>query len=371
MKRIDVVQALRGVAALAVVAFHAQFVEHKYAVGTTLLPDVLHLGRTGVDLFFVISGFVMVTVTRGRYQFGLRQVPRFLWSRLTRIYPVYWFYFALFAAAFLLHPAWVNASQGHQFSWLRSFFLLPDHHLPLVMVAWSLIHELWFYLVFALFLALPRRWLPWELTGWALVIIVAALTLSAADLSPGLRVALHPYSLEFIAGAFAALFWHQQRIPHLPKSWALGLIVAVLAVGLPLIYQTRLFVHPDLLRALVIGGFYALLVVALVTLESAGVLRVPRFLGRLGDMSYTVYLSHLLVLGAIGHLWAMIGPWPQTRLDNLIVVTVMLVAVVTCGWWGYRLVERPLINWSHRTRTRLFAAPSVDGASASRVEERA
>jgi Predicted acyltransferases len=207
------------VAALAVVAFHAQFVEHKVAGSTVLLPEALRLGRTGVDLFFVISGFVMITVTRSR--FGPGEFPRFIWSRLTRIYPVYWFYFALFAAVFLIHPAWVNASQHHQFSWLHSFFLLPDPHLPLVMVGWSLIHELWFYLVFSLLLCLPRRWLPFELAVWALGIVVVACTVSLADLSPGLRVVAHPYTLEFIAGAFVALVYPRMRVRRLSGAFIL------------------------------------------------------------------------------------------------------------------------------------------------------
>jgi exopolysaccharide production protein ExoZ len=86
----------------------------------------------------VISGFIMVTVTKGRFTLD-GEVMRFLWGRLTRIYPTYWFYFFLTLAVFLIKPDWVNASQGHQIQLIPSFFLLPSHQLPLVMVAWSLI----------------------------------------------------------------------------------------------------------------------------------------------------------------------------------------------------------------------------------------
>jgi peptidoglycan/LPS O-acetylase OafA/YrhL len=88
------IQALRGIAVLGVVAYHALAVERKYSGGDRLLPDFLSFGQTGIDLLFVISGFVIVTVTQGRFG-GIRELPRFLWSRITRIYPTYWFYFLI------------------------------------------------------------------------------------------------------------------------------------------------------------------------------------------------------------------------------------------------------------------------------------
>ena len=103
MQKLESIQALRGIAVLAVVAFHAMTVEHRYGGGNQLLPDLLQLGQSGVDLFFVISGFVMVTVTRGRFA-GRGQTGRFLWSRFSRIYPTYWFYYCLTAAVFLIRP---------------------------------------------------------------------------------------------------------------------------------------------------------------------------------------------------------------------------------------------------------------------------
>ena len=67
-----------------------------------------------------------------------------------------WIYFILVTAIFLVKPSWVNASQGNQID-LVKFFLLPSNQLPIVMAAWSLIHELWFYLIFALLLNFNKR----------------------------------------------------------------------------------------------------------------------------------------------------------------------------------------------------------------------
>jgi peptidoglycan/LPS O-acetylase OafA/YrhL len=93
------IQALRGIAALGVVAFHSLSIEQKYSNGDSLLPDFFRLGQSGVDLFFVISGFVMVTVTKERFKINGESM-RFLWGRLSRIYPTYWFYFLLVGSIF-------------------------------------------------------------------------------------------------------------------------------------------------------------------------------------------------------------------------------------------------------------------------------
>lgn len=109
-RNIEVIQALRGVAVLAVVLFHVLFVEAKYANGDLWLPHVLALGESGVDLFFVISGFIMVTITQSRFR-RASEFGRFLYSRVSRIYPTYWFYFFIVLAVFMLRPQWVNASR--------------------------------------------------------------------------------------------------------------------------------------------------------------------------------------------------------------------------------------------------------------------
>src|SRR5687767_4316208 len=169
-KKLNSIQVLRGIAAMTVVASHLVPLERKY-FGEQLLPHFFDLGVSGVDLFFVISGFVMVTVTRGRR--GGWRTLEFLYSRATRIYPTYWFYFFITLCVFLAMPHWVNASENHQADLWRSFFLFPGQHLPLVLVGWSLILELWFYVVFAGLLLLDERMRLPALAIWAVIILAA------------------------------------------------------------------------------------------------------------------------------------------------------------------------------------------------------
>lgn len=353
MNKLPSLQALRGIAVLGVVAFHSLSIEQKYSGGDILLPDLLRVGQSGVDLFFVISGFVMVTVTEGRFERS-SEIMRFLWGRITRIYPTYWFYFLLTAAVFLVKPNWVNSSQGHQAQLISSFLLLPSNQLPLVMVAWSLIHELWFYLAFTILLRFHERFLFPSLLVWGAIVTILNLLVTVADLSATARIALHPYSLEFIIGALTGISLSKEHAPKLSARNAVLTIVFVLSIGFPIIYGFDILKQEGILRAGVIGTLYGFLVFSVVTLEQFHKFTAPKSLQFIGDISYTVYLSHVLVLSAIGRLWLIASPAPNSLLDNVLACIIMLAVVVGYGWIGYRMVEQPILQVSHRLRARWF-----------------
>lgn len=347
------VQALRGIAVLGVVAFHAMLVEAKYSGGDRFLSDFFRLGQSGVDLFFVISGFVIVSATKGR--FGKRREPlRFLWSRLTRIYPVYWFYFFLTLSFFFIKPEWVNASQGRQQDLVLSFFLLPGDRLPLVMVAWSLVHELWFYLVFTALLMLNERLLLPALLLWSVVVATACIFTDVADLSSGWRIVLHPYTLEFITGAWVFIFVSGDRGKFFSSRFIFPVTGAMWVLGFFLVGLFDVLKEASLLRAGSMSALYALLLLTLTALEREKNFRVPEFLCRVGDASYTIYLSHVLILSAVGRLWLITDRDRYGLFDNLLACLIMLSATLAYGRAAYRWVERPLLEGSRRLRARWF-----------------
>ena len=350
-EKIEAIQALRGVAAFGVVAFHAMAIERKYSGGDLLLPDVFRFGVSGVDLFFVISGFVMVTVTRGRFG-TLKEAARFLWGRLTRIYPTYWFYFFLTLSVFLWKPSWVNTSLHEQADLLASFLLWPTAGLPLVMVSWSLVNELWFYVVFTILLLFPERVLLPALCSWAAAVLAINVFMDTSTLTPVTRIMTHPYTCEFIIGSLAALLVRARYIPLLPSRLFWAIVIAV-GIGLFQADAAGVLTTYSLMRALVLGVLFGSLLASCVVLEARRSLRIPAFLRLSGDMSYTVYLSHILVLSVIGKIWLAIGPVSGLA-DNVVACTAMFTAVIAYGWIGYRLIEKPLVDLSHRLRARVM-----------------
>jgi len=357
MERLYSLQGLRGAAVLGVVLFHMAAVEIKYSGGDIILPDFLSFFQLGVDLFFVISGFVMVIVTRGRFQKRV-ETQRFLFNRLSRIYPTYWLYFFITLGVYLWQPGLVNSSHGGSNLWM-SFALLPNDRVLLVMVAWSLVFELWFYLLFTGFLFFREKLLPLILVLWAAVIIGFNLLANWQDYSPALKIMLHPYALEFIAGSALALFFYGPYSARVPTPVVCGALAASLLLGFPLIHTYQLFLAEGLPRMLSVGVVFGTLTLSLALLERRKLIRMPGFLTMTGDMSYTIYLSHLLVLGVIGRAWQAIGAWPTSYLDNVGFVLLMMVAVLCYGWVGYHFYEKPVLDWATAYCKRRFQSVST------------
>ncbi len=160
------IQVLRGFAALAIVFFHISEMLLRYTDGTGLfctVSPVCHVGASGVvDLFFIISGFVMVESTRHMFQ-QKRASLTFFTRRLIRIVPLYWFYSTLMLILVLL-PFTLQSSVFSATYTLKSFLFIPAlnpaNHLPLPLLpqGWTLWYELYFYILFSIFLFLTEEY---------------------------------------------------------------------------------------------------------------------------------------------------------------------------------------------------------------------
>lgn len=343
--RLGNIQALRGLAVLAVVLTHLMSVERKYA-GDRLLGDVFSLGLSGVDLFFAISGFVMVYVAWQAPK-GLHTSLSFLFARIGRIYPLYSLVSLVVLVIWLWHPNLVFASNAKVSLW-HSFALLPYKYPPLLAVGWTLIHEMYFYLIFAALLLLPARFRFWGLLVWAVMVLLGAVMQIGLH-SPVLRLLSNPLSFEFLGGALAALA--MRRL--LGKGWQgavlLGgaLFIAACLLSLPM----GLKFWDDWPRAATFTPAISLIVYGAVGAEQAGK-HFSRLLVWLGDQSYALYLTHVLSLSAAGRLWHLVaqdGPW-----DNFIMLPLLLVVALFVGEVVHRYVERPLLQRTKAWRKKLF-----------------
>ena len=358
------VQMLRGFAASAVVLFHLLPFEQKYLTGATIMPDALVVGQAGVDIFFVISGFIVTTVSIDHAGRPLDSLD-FLMRRFWRIYPTYWVYYAVLVAVYLAAPGLINHSATRPPSLLDSFALWPGDAPPLLLVAWTLSFELYFYMVFAgLLCVIPRPRLGVALPIWATLVIVGRLGLPPHHTAL-MELVCNPLNLEFIAGCAIALW-----APHSRRPIGLLLIVAGIAWGAML---TR-YVGPAApfqnvgLRVAIFGCGAALVVAGCAVWERPGITRVPRFLRRLGDASYSLYLSHLLTIGVAGLIWRraiqlIVLPASTSVPIHMAALAWAFAASVGIGLLSYRLIETPLITMMKRirhTRPPLTIAPVAE-----------
>ncbi len=156
------IQALRGLAALVVVFYHVA--GYELSAGFTnpkaFLEIITQFGFAGVDLFFVISGFIITFVHWNEFG-NIKYLPGFLWKRFTRIYPLYWI---CFIAALVLTFAFkyfkgkdVCPEYNGPLSILISFFLIKEKYNCFLPVSWTLTYELQFYLFLAVFYLVPIK----------------------------------------------------------------------------------------------------------------------------------------------------------------------------------------------------------------------
>lgn len=350
MYKLSSLQAARGLAALFVVAFHSLFINAKYVEAESLLPGLFVFGQTGVDLFFVISGFVMIIAFRNK--FGLKgEVVDFLKGRFFRIYPTYWVYFLAIFFVAQIKPELVNGSQGGAVDMTSSFFLLPSSALPLLMVAWSLIHEVWFYLVFALILMLPAEKITHAFALWLITIISVSIFTDTPQ-NPYLRIMFHEFSIEFIFGALAGITYLRLSSIGAPSPLTIPLMVLTGLAGLAYALTADIVGDADVIqsislkRAIAIGGGYTLLLLAFALQEAKGRLKASGLLRLAGDMSYSMYLSHVLTLSVCGRLWVMTGLSGNNFWYAILFWMVSYAAVLVVAYFSYQFIERKLLNLS-------------------------
>lgn len=348
MNKIQNIQALRGIAVLAVVFFHLMTIEQKYGGTQTILPDFFSFGMFGVDLFFVISGFVMITVTRGKFQ-NLKQAARFLYHRASRIYPTYWFYSLLVLCVFLFKPTLVNSSQGNEVNILTSFLLFPSEKLPLVMVGWTLIHEMYFYLVYFIFLLLvAERHLIKALVSWVLIIVMVNIYFELS--SPLEKLIFHPLTIEFVMGCLLAIYFY--RTINKNKSRNSLLFLAASAVFIASIYGHNLYqsytghIEPQNWWRVLIFGIPAITIVfCSLSAERNGFI-IHSSVVNIGDASYSIYLSHILTLSAAGRVWSEVSL--DSVWDNLVILPALMILVIAIGMLSFRYIEKPLLFYCRK-----------------------
>lgn len=348
MPQLLTLQASRGVAANLVVLTHLFIVEGKYTHGG-VLPAFTFYGMAGVDLFFVLSGFIMVAVV-GRHLGPVQ----FLWRRAARIYPTYWLVSLVVLAITMVAPAMVNSAIKEPISIWRSFLLMPANTPPLVAVGWTLVHEVYFYLVFAIFLALRIPILIGLIAWGVILLVVAAVAPNQVAASPVLFLATNPLTAEFMIGALLGLLWLSRRMPGAPIAAVLGLAALAFSIGY-LAPATALFTSPHIntMRVLMFGIPSALVIYALAAAEQRSPSpRTPAFLVALGNWSYATYLLHVLVISAVGRLLDLFVPGGGTG-ASLVLILVGIVAANLAGAAVHTLFERPALNWLHRFKSSL------------------
>jgi peptidoglycan/LPS O-acetylase OafA/YrhL len=347
-------QACRALAAVLIVLHHANhsiFGLDKY-FGHKPLGCWVDFAFAGVDFFYVLCGFIMFHVHAD--DFGQpRALVSYLWKRFSRIYPVYWIVLVSLIPVYFLAPQFGIGHERDPLVIVRSFVLFPfpATDFPMVVaVAWTLVYEILFYLLFGL-LILNKRFGTIVFAVWTVGILASGWFESY----PWSFVFSH-HHLRFLAGMGVGMLLRHRQVPA-PRVVASAGILLFLGSGLVEDFYGPM---PTAMQTICFGLASAGMILGLAEAERSGLIRVPRLLAYLGDASYSIYLVHFPALSLIAKLSKAIAL--DQYLPGAILFVLHIFGSVGIGCLCHQLIENPIQAWAKRCFRRaksLASAPPV------------
>jgi peptidoglycan/LPS O-acetylase OafA/YrhL len=335
--RYESIQVLRALAAVAVVMLHSESNAGAYGWFSQLFPPIARYGLLGVDVFFVVSGFVMALVSYGEPQ-GLSSARKFMANRVARIVPLYWVLTALFVTLLTFMPAAFGHARIDLWHVITSFIFVPSINwagepLPILVVGWTLNYEMWFYLAFAVAIYKTKR--PVITTGIFLGLTsLLGLTHSSGTL---FRFYTNPIVLEFVAGGFLGAYYAKGG--RIPPGFALAVLSGIIV--LETMYAPAL---TDGNRFIVFGLPALAIVCVALALEAR--IRWSRRLTKLGDASYALYLTHVFTIPIALKVIQMADP--QHGLPGDVICATLVIGSISGAFACHYLLERPMTRWARR-----------------------
>ena len=335
-------QAGRAVAAVSVAAFHLSLMmgESRYG-GEEIFGKYTHFGGRGVDFFFVLSGFIILFAHVKDIGNPIA-LPRYLWRRFIRLYPIYWLYTICFAGVFAVIGGTQAAIPNNFADWLTSLSLIRfTAATPPLPVAWTLFHEVAFYAIFSILILNGRL-------GIAAFVVISVLSIviyhypQEANRTAA-TVYTSAYNLYFVFGM--AAFWLFRR----GGSGTLELLTGILVFA---VAMTEVFSQNGIQRG-VMGFGMALILTAAVKYEASGKISIPSFLSTIGDASYTIYLIHENVQGSL--LKAANAMHLQNNFGPHLTYLFALFGSIIVGCLVYIFLEKPVVGFFRNIGFRFYS----------------
>lgn len=336
-KRLELIQFSRALVPFLVMLFHLSGTMMAYfdynLLGFSFIPI-----SGGVNYFFALSGFMMYYIYCGSIG-QTHQLKSFLLNRFIRIYPLYWLLTLLFLFVLFLNP---DFSVGHEKdidTLITSFLLVqsPRELEPVLNVAWSLVHTVFFYLVFSLLFFSKVNISKVIITIWALLTIAFSLGYLYIDHFL-IRFFFNQYNLIFLAGIFCAYC-----ITHFKINLKVSILMIIIGgMGFPVIWLNS--VHPFIPISFDMGTGLAsaLIILGLGSVDMQKDMKIPRFFNYLGNAAFSIYLSHSFTLDLLSELISQLSAYDY--LGGWLTSMVLLILMLSIGCIVHSFIEKPLVQ---------------------------
>jgi len=332
---LDVLQILRGIAALMVVIHHTVgSLNYYHTVNNNFLNALGKFGKFGVDFFFILSGFIISYATYYKYK-SPNDLQNYIKNRLIRVYIPY---LPIGIAMYILYTYFPGFSNNQRdISLLTTVTLFPNGN-PALSVAWTLTFELFFYFVFVITFFSRKSW-NYFVVIWTIVILLFNYTnLNTAEFTKNaiFRVFVSTYNLEFIFGyLLSLLIIHQIKISL--KKIIIGVVLLLLILLLPNFFS---IMTPYFYSNFLFSGFSFLLLYILINKYNKKINK-NAILMFLGNASYSIYLIHNPLQMMILRMY------PKINTNSSLILSMIIVIFLSClfGCIYYLIFEKKCVSF--------------------------
>lgn len=339
-------QALRIFAAFIVLLFHIIYI-YSDKVGTGGFESLFNFGKSGVHLFFVLSGYVMYLIHKKDIGKGLNIGKSFAWKRFIRIYPTYWIITSVIVVSMFFLPGEVKAYKFDFWYIFQSYSLVEagfmDDGNPILTVAWSLFHEIKFYTLFFLLIVIKNK----KIRSWMIYLVILLTLVNSFD--PMLLGSNHVVSYYFSGLNFLFLFgiisaWIVENYRQLFKS-RYYVFISIIAYAAVCLLSNLVFRDESVLMDLLFGLSSFMVITSLACYERAQTSEAgksPFKMGKGGmlmaDATYALYLIHIPIYIIVFKINTYLG------LPDLIFIGLLITAAISASLIYYKAIEYPVIN---------------------------
>ena len=359
MSKLVNIQILRAIAALSVVVYHLGVEASKICDATkqACAYDTT-FGLNGVALFFMISGFIMVTISWDDFSKPGAAIS-FLRRRLERVVPLYWIVTTLAVVGVMIVPSLLSVPVADLGYIISSYLFWPVARVnglvrPIANLGWTLDLEMMFYIVFTFALFWKRT--TGLIISLALLLLLTSMKMAglfaagASLASVPLNFWGDPIILNFIIGMLAAVVYEKGLRLRGPLALGIFALAVIACIGMRLGLEGYMYgLLEDGLQNRLLGmGPAMLLFIAGTFGPQVDVSqKLWRYAVLLGDASYSIYLLHPFALRPMSKIWALVV---NTHLPPMMFALIGLPVALAVSFAFYAFAERPFVVFFHRRR---------------------
>ncbi|MEG4836894.1 acyltransferase [Microcoleus sp. B9-D4] len=354
-KKLNLLQVYRGIAAVLVVMFHLTDMSAERLNQVTFF-NLFQAGWSGVDYFFVLSGFIMVYVHRSAI--GKKdQLKSFLVKRAVRIYPIYWIMTLTVLCFFLVIPGFANNKDLGLGQVIVSLLLIPQNDKPILDVGWTLIYELYFYFLFSIAIWFkPKHSVP-ILSTWLFVTILHFCKIINFPKSFFLLNQLFGnMNLEFVLGCLAAYMVIKYNNKIGKYRW---ILFGIANLGYVILGMVVAWGNIEFERVTTFAVLAAMLIIAATSIDLKESPKIPAILIFLGDASYSIFLTHGPLISASTKILQKANL--AKYFDGFFAPALLAVFAVVFGCIFYSLIEKPLTVFLRKNIVERMFRPKAEG----------